>query len=265
MLYYLTVRLKLKKYIKEAEMKKIVILLFLIVNLFSNETQNIKMYTEYGPPYNMKDENGKLQGLSIEILEAMLKQMNSKQSINDVKFRSWAKSYAIAQKKQNTMVFSTIRTKSREKLFKWVGPITTAKIGVIALKSKNIVIKNISDLNKYRIGAVLKDVGETLLLDAGVNKNLIQYVKGEDTINISFNKMQKNRIDMFAYYTDVAFANAKIKGFDIDKYEVIYILKTGYLYFAFNKNTDNKIIQKWQNALDTIKKNGIYKKIHDKY
>jgi len=37
------------------------------------------------------------------------------------------------------MVFSTTRTKARENLFKWVGPISTTTVGVIALKSKNIV------------------------------------------------------------------------------------------------------------------------------
>lgn len=244
-------------------MKNIILLILLFISIFAND--DIKMYTEHYPPYNMKSKQGQLTGSSIEILNAVLKQMNSSQSIKDVKLRSWAKSYAVAQKIKNAMVFSTTRTKSREPLFKWVGPIATATVGVVALKSKKIIINKISDFNKYTTGAVLKDIGEILLLDAGVNKNNIQYVKGEDAINISFNKMKKNRIDMFAYNLNVAFANAKIEGFDIDKYEIVYTLKVGYQYFAFNKNTDDKIIQKWQNALDAIKKDGTYEKIHSKY
>jgi len=244
-------------------MKSVILVVLFFISAVGNDT--INMYTEHYPPYNMSDETGKLKGSSIEVLEAVLTKIHSKQSIEDVKLRSWAKSYMVAQKKKNAMVFSTTRTDSREKLFKWVGPIATARVGVIALKSKHIKINSVADFNKYKVGAVLKDIGELLLLDVGVHKNNIRHVKGEDAINLSFIKMQKNRIDMFAYNLNVAFANAKMQGFDIDKYEVIYTLKVGYQYFAFNKDTDDKIIKKWQNALDAIKEDGTYAKIHSKY
>lgn len=245
-------------------MKKIILLMIFTLSLLANQIDQIKMFTEHYPPYNYKDKNGKLKGMSIEVLNEMLLEMKSTQSIDDVKLRSWAKSYTIAQKVKNAMVFVTTRTKARENLFKWVGPIAKTSIGIIALKENKTQIKELKDLNKYKIGAVLKDVGEMYLLDSGVDKSNIQYVKGEDAINISFNKMRKKRIDMFIYETNVAFMNAKNEGFDINKYEVIYSFDEDYLYFAFNKNTDDKIITKWQNALDTIKKNGIYDKINFK-
>jgi len=246
-------------------MKRIVIVALLSFSLFASQTPEIKIYTEHYPPYNMKSITGKLKGSSVDVLSAVLKEMKSTQTVKDVKLRSWTKSYKIAKKMKNTMVFSTTRTESREKLFKWVGPIATTTVGVLALKSKKVVISKISDFNKYKIGVVLDDVGEGLLLEAKVNKKRFDYVKGEDAINQSFNKLENNEIDMFAYNLNVAFSNANMEGFDIAKYEVVYTLKVGELYFAFNKNTDNKIIQEWQNALDTIKKNGIYKKIQNKY
>lgn len=242
-----------------------VLLLLVSVVLFAQNMPKINMYTEHYPPYNMKNKEGKLEGSSVEVLKAMLLQMKSDQRIEDVKLRSWAKSYIIAQKKKNAMVFSTTRTESREDLFKWVGPIATTTVGIIAPKSKKIKIDKIEDLNNYKVGAVLKDIGEIILLEGGVDKSNIQYVKGEDAINLSFNKMEKNRIDMFAYETNVALSNAKNEGFDPNKYEVIYTLKQGELYFAFNKETEDKVIQRWQEALDKIKKNGTYQKIMAKY
>jgi len=246
-------------------MKKIIIFIFLSVYLFSNENQAIKMFTEHYPPYNMKTITGKLKGSSIEVLDAVLKEMKSKQTVDDVRLRSWTKSYKIAKKFKNAMVFSTTRTDSREKLFKWVGPIATAKVGLVALKNKHINISKVSDFQKYKIGVVQDDIGEALLVEAGVDKRNFNYVKGEKAINISFKNMNSNEIDMFVYNINVAFANAKMEGFDIDKYEVIYVLKVGYQYFAFNKNTDDSVIKKWQDSLDTIKKNGIYSKIQKKY
>lgn len=245
-------------------MKKTALLLFTSLSLFASGSPKVDIYTEHYPPFNLK-ENGKLKGISVDILDAMLKHMKSKQSINDVKLTNWSRAYSVAQKKKNAMVFSTTRTESREKLFKWVGPIIKTTVGVIAPKSKNIKIEKVSDFSNYRIGAVLKDVGELLLLDLGVDKKHIQHVKGNNAINLSFNKMEKNRIDMFSYDINVAFSNAKIEGFNIDKYEVVYKLKEGELYFAFNKNTDDKIINKWQESLDAIKKNGVYDKVLEKY
>ena len=245
-------------------MKKLILLGLLISSLFAASDTTIKIYTEHYPPNNMKI-GGKLTGKSVEVLDAMFKQMNSKQKIEDIKLTNWSRAYSVALKAPNSMVFSTTRTKARENLFKWVGPISTTTVGVIALKGKNIVIKDISDFDNYRIGAVLKDVAEQLLLERGVHKKNIQHLNGKTAIKMSFNKMEKNRIDMFAYNTSIALTDAKMEGFDTNKYEIIYKLTVGELCFAFNKKTDDKIIQKWQDALDTIKKNGLYDKIVKKY
>ena len=245
-------------------MKKTIFIILLLVNLFGNQSDSIKIYTEHYPPHNMK-LSGKLTGYSVDLLAEILKDIKSNQSIKEVKLTNWSRAYSIALKVPNSMVFSTTRTLEREKLFKWVGPISTTSVGVIAPKSKNIIINKMTDFNKYKIGAVLKDVAEQLLLKGNVNKNNIQHVNGENAINLSFTKMEKGRIDMFAYNIDSAFDGAKMEGFDIDKYEVIYKLTIGELYYAFNKKTDDKIIQKWQESLDKIKENGTYDEIMMKY
>ena len=53
--------------------------------------------------------------------------------------------------------------------------------------------------------------------------------------------------------------------FDAKKYEVIKKYKSDTLYFAFNINTDDKIIQQLQKSLDQLKKDGTYQKIKSKY
>ncbi len=235
--------------------------LMVAVNLWAQE---IDIYTENYPPFNMK-ENNKLTGISVDILEEILKKTGSTQTLKDVKLTNWSRAYSIAQKKKNSMVFSTTRTKSRENLFKWVGPITETTIGVLAPKEKHIVINSAAELNRYKIGTVLKDIGELLLLEAGVEKKHIQSVSGENAIELSFNKMKNNRIDMFAYDITVANTNAKKAGIDVDRYENVYSLKKGELYYAFNPETDDKTIEKWQKALEEIKNDGTYKKILNRY
>jgi polar amino acid transport system substrate-binding protein len=163
------------------------------------------------------------------------------------------------------MLFSTTRTKQREPLFKWVGPIIDTQIGIIAPKSKHLKINSIKDLNKYKIGAVINDIGEQLLLADGVKKENIDAISGTNPVVVNFQKMGKGRIDCFAYETNVAMYGAKSYQIDQNDFEVVYILKKGQLYYAFNKKTDDKIIKKYQEALDAIKKNGVYEKILKKY
>ena len=243
-------------------MRRVFIVFFIMISFVF--AQNLKIFTENYPPFNTKTNNV-ITGSSVEVLAEIFKQINSPQTKDEIVLTNWSRAYSTALKKNNAMVFSTSKTKEREPLFKWVGPIGKVKIGLIALKSKKIKIDKVSDLNNYKIGAVLNDVGEQLLLNNGVDKKNIKYVRGEDAINISFRKLEKDRIDMFSFVTKVAFSDARVNGFDTSKYEVIYILKRTELYFAFNINTDDKIINKWQKALDIIKSNGTYEDIMEKY
>jgi len=45
--------------------KNIIIITLFFISIVAND--NIKMYTEHYPPYNMKDQDGKLVGASIEV------------------------------------------------------------------------------------------------------------------------------------------------------------------------------------------------------
>ncbi len=229
-----------------------------------DDSPKITMLTEVYPPYNMEVE-GKLQGITVDILEAMLTILNTGQNREDFILTNWSRAYSMAEKRKNHMVFGTTRTKKRESLFKWVGPITKTTIGIIAPRDKNIVIDKLSDLNQFRIGTVLKDIGEQILLESGIEKKQLYAVSGKNSIELSFKKMQNDRIDLFAYEVNVAIYEAKLKGYNPDDFEVIYTLKEGELYYAFNNATDDRIIEQWQNALDTIKGNGLYQKIIERY
>lgn len=243
-------------------MKKILFTLLLLSSVLISSENNLKIMTENYPPYNM-EKDGQLTGISIDLIKEIFTEIKSQQTEDDIILTSWSRAYHLAEKKKDHMVFSTTRTKARENKFKWVGPITKTSVGIIALK--DIHIEKTSDLNKFRVGAVIRDVGEQLLLDQGVDKKSIYSISGKNPVSLSFKKLQNNRIDMFAYELNVANFIAKQDGLGQDEYKIIHTLTEGELYFAFNINTDDKTIQKWQKALDTIKKSGKLEKILENY
>lgn len=229
--------------------------------LFMDE---LNIITEIYPPYNFRFK-GKLYGISVDIMTSMLKIIGSKQTREDIKLWPWARGYREVLENKNACLFSTTRTEEREKLFKWVGPISPTTISVIALKNKNIEINSINDLKKYRIGVAIDDIGEQLLVSAGIKLEKLNRMGGVDVILQSIKKLNKDRIDLFAYEENAVRWEMKTKGFNYEEYEIVYSLKKGEVFFVLHKGVSDQTIEKLQNVLDKIKENGEYKKILDKY
>jgi polar amino acid transport system substrate-binding protein len=208
--------------------------------------------------------NNRLTGISTEILDLMLQKISPKQTINKVKLKPWATAYKIVLKKNNTMLFSTARIKEREKLFKWVGPIMATSIDLITLKQNNSHIDK-SNLNNFKIGVILKDVGEELLLYNGVKKDNFVYSVGKQSLIDNIHKLLDHKVDIIANNLQVVKYNAKLHNINSDVFKKVFTLQQYDLYFAFNKNIDDKIIDQYQTILNKIKADGLIEKIKAKY
>ncbi|MBU2631115.1 MAG: ABC transporter substrate-binding protein [Proteobacteria bacterium] len=135
--------------------------------VFAAGFPELVIMTEEYAPYNFK-KDGKVQGIAVDMMVEMLKKVGSSQTLDDIQLLPWARGYRNVQEMPNAVLFSTTRTKERENIFKWVCPINTLRTEVIALKSRNIKINSVQELLKYRIGCVRDDVGEQLIVAAGV-------------------------------------------------------------------------------------------------
>ena len=242
----------------------LILILGFSASIFAQSDKNIKFMTENYPPFNFK-ENGKLQGISVDLITTIMKKIEPNFTQERIKLLPWARGYKIVQEDKNTCLFSTARTGAREKMFKWVGPIAPITNVLIAKESRHIKIKSINDLKKYRIGTIIDDVGEQLLNERGIPNSKLDRVGSTDAINISIKKLEGKRIDLFSYDLNVLKWQIKQSGLNPNDYETVYVLKKGNLSFAFNKNTPDKTIHKLQKILDGLKKDGTYQKILDKY
>ncbi len=229
--------------------------------VFAQSIDDLILMTEQYPPYNL-EVDGKPQGIAVDTLVLMLQNVGSKLTRKNIKVLPWARGYKSVQSQPYTCLFSTTRTKERENLFKWVGPVGINKIVLTAKKERNIKINSPEDLKKYRIGVISEDVAEQLLAELGISKYDMDRVP-QTILNIR--KLNVGRIDLWGYGEDVAKWEIKTHGFDPGDYETAYVLKSKELYFAFNKETSDALIQKLQKALDEVKKRGDYQKILDKY
>lgn len=210
---------------------------------------NLTYYTEQLPPYNYI-ENGTLQGISVELLEAITEKMGKKVAREEIKLVPWTEGYQAALSGNNTVLFTTVRNLEREQSFKWAGPIYTYTNVLFARPDQEITIKSPEDLRGYRIGVVVDDIAVQQLLDAGVNKSqLVQ----ETNSSVLVEKLDNGEIDLWAYPEEAGrYFSEQITG-NYYSYKVVYKLQTQDVYYAFSKDVPDSLVQSFQQALDTVK------------
>ncbi len=245
-------------------MLKVILLSYYLLLSINLNADTISMYTENYPPYSM-EINHKAKGFSVDLLDMLLNDIKSKQSKKDIKFVPWVRGYNIVLKNKNSMIFSTVKNKYRENLFKWVGPICSIKDELITQKNKHIKIRNINDLKKYKVGVISGWSTIDTLIDKGFKSKDIVLYYGKDAQKKAFEHMALNNLDIFAFSLISIPYDQSLNKFKQDSYESIYTIKTTDVYFAFNKNTDDKIIKQLQSALNTTKSDDRYNQLYNHY
>jgi polar amino acid transport system substrate-binding protein len=229
--------------------------------------KDLTYITEQFPPYNFQ-KDGRLQGISVDLLEMVWEKMGAGLNRSVIKLLPWAEGYQRALDENNTVLFSTARLPQREQLFKWAGPIGPIRNVLLAKKDRNISITEPADLEKYRIGAIKDDSAVQMLLDKGMKKEDLVL---ESTSKPVIEMLQNGSIDAWAYGDTAGIWLIQESGANASDFKVVYVLGQTDYYYAFNKETPDSIVQSFQQALDYIKNNkdrdGVsdYEKILSKY
>ncbi|MDM8540110.1 ABC transporter substrate-binding protein [Desulfococcaceae bacterium HSG9] len=242
--------------------KKINIIIIVTISLClvalshrSYAVEKVEIITCECPPLSY-ELNGRAEGPSVDIVKHIQKRINTNENI---RVYPWARGYKIVQEQPNVVLFSTTRTKQRENMFKWVGPIVEKRFSFHARKGSTIKINNLKDAKKYLIGVVHDSNNEQFLIYNGFKKLSLVTVENQNLL-----KLQKNRIDL--WYTDTAQSSALMAKYSLEGMaEEIYVVQKSRSYYAFNLKTPDSIVKKWQNALNHLRKTGTVLNILKKY
>lgn len=229
--------------------------------LHAMDFNDLKYYTEEYPPYNYK-EDGKLTGLGVETLKLVWEEMGVKQK--DISLVPWARGYKNLQKESDTVLFSTTRVPEREDIFKWACPIDEGTKDILIGKNDSgYSIESINDLNDYNVGTIREDISEQKLIDKGVDKKALDSVA---RLGLNFKKLEMGRIDFIAYSEKSLMDYIEKADLNKDDYKTYFVLDEARpLCYAFNKNADDKIVQKFQDALSKVVKGDKYKELQEKF
>ncbi len=234
---------------------------FLLVLPSLLHADELKILTEEMPPYNHSDDNREATGFSTVIVKELLERSGLGITDGKIKVYPWARAYLILQKEKNVMLFSTTRSKEREKMFKWVGPIASRTIWFWKLtKRKDINVNSLEDIKQYRVGAVREFASARYMTQLGFNLDLCS------SEEINFKKLLAHRFDILTALELAAAYQMNKQGKSFSQLERLVSLDDRYDYYlAFNISTSDEIINRLQNALEDMKKDGTYRKIKQLY
>ncbi len=233
---------------------------FLVTGAFAGGIEGIRFMTEEYPPFNMSNADGLATGIAVDVLVGMFERLGVSKTAADVEVLPWARGYKEVQEKPNTALFCMTHTQERDPLFTWVGPVAPTRISAFALKSRGLTINSPEEMQDLAAAVIRDDVGDALAQGAGI-KNIDRAATNDQNIK----KLNAGRVDIWIYEESVAQWQIKDFGFNPEDYEVVYVLSSAELDYAFHKDTDTALIEQLQKTLDDMKTDGSYQAILDQY
>ena len=165
-------------------MKYIIVLILLTTVTWA---QYFNIMTEEWKPYQY-EENNIVKGIRTDAVNELLKRLNIKDKI---KIYPWARAYYKIINQENQILFEMTRNAERENLFKWVGPLTSMPYYFFYNTKNPIIINNLNEAKKYKIGVYNEDISHQVLLKYGFENIDISHDN-----NTVIKKLEHERVDL---------------------------------------------------------------------
>lgn len=220
----------------------------------------VTFLTEANPPFNQMQGKA-VGGLSTEVVTEMAKRAGITARFE---LGTWDTMYSRAQADKDTCLYSTARELNRETLFQWVGPIATNSWALYAKQGFTGKIENLKDVARYRIASVVEDAKSQYLREKGATF-LVEALNDEQnppklTIDP---KATGGKVDLWV--TGAYHAKSVAEKVGVKDIKQVYKLRDVDLWLACSPRLTKATVQKLDDALAAMKKDGSFKKIQDKY
>lgn len=221
--------------------------------------KELTILTEEDPPYSFTGKDGKPTGFGVDIVTEIQRRIKGKEY--RVEIYPWSRAYKTILENPNVVVFSMSRTKEREDLFQWVGPIVENDWVLIGKKGSGIKIADLEEAKKLASIGTVRDYAWTSYLRNQGFKNLQEVTVRK--VNVL--KLNLDRLQAFVSADSSYASEIEQNGLNPDDYEILLRFSTVQMYIAHSKATDKKVVERWQSALNDMKKDGTFAKILRKW
>jgi polar amino acid transport system substrate-binding protein len=248
---------------------KILLILALVTVSTCHATEKLRIIGEDSfPPFNyyLTADEQKVRGFTVDLIQLILDDTGIKKD-REITLLPWIRVLKTIENEPNILILDIARKPSREKLYKWVGPISPREIWLYKLKSrKDLQVNSIQDIKNYTVGVMRGSSASEELMQYGFEDGKNLAVVTQEVQNIK--KILKGRIDFITFNRvelawSVYSVSPQVK---LNKFEPAYLLSDKFeYYFALSKEVSDETVVKLQKALDQIKKDGRYRSLWNTY
>ena len=225
-----------------------------LVRAGAQPTVSLNIATEYSPPTSMLSGARVVGSATDKIREAMARAGVS----YTIALLPWKRAYGAALQRPDACVYSTTRTPERESLFKWVGPTDEGEWVLLGRADRKYKLQTLDDARALRIGTYNGDARDEYLRARGF------LVDPAPNDYINQKKLMMNRIDLWAAALRRGSAVLAANGWS-DQIVPVLTFNRIKVYLACNPAVPDHVIEKLNNALEAMLRDGTSRKLNRKY
>lgn len=205
------------------------------------------------PPYSWPDEDGVMQGLTVEIADLLFE---SAGVAKRWRVMPQKRAYNYVKTTPNTCVFPSQRSQEREASYRWVSPILITQYAVFAHQDRSIRVRTLQDMQNYKVVTQLGSGIKEYLVEFGID--VIEVVKPEQAMAM----VSLGRSDLWA--TDIL-SKVHVQSPSKNDFGQQFIFFTSISAMACNRNVPEALIQHLQAHLSDLYKGQKVSKIVQRY
>lgn len=211
----------------------------------------LSFYTETYTPYSYM-EGDTLTGHAVDFVTEGLSRAELTASMELTK---WTRAISLAEKQDNSCVFTTARTEEREPKFQWVGPMYTNAEYLIQRPGTNAEVTSLEGALTKTIGTQTGDYTEAMLRKMGATD--LDLAADQ---NMTLKKLEAGRIDYVIIWGGAAKAAAAS-----GKFEIAFEASRTDFYLACGLGTDPKVVEALNESFASIVADGTRDKLMAAY
>ncbi|MBO1321603.1 substrate-binding periplasmic protein [Acanthopleuribacter pedis] len=217
----------------------------------------IQVYAEDFPPFCYQID-GKVVGIATEMVTELLKRADIPHRI---RIETWKRAYHQTKTEPGHALFSVTRRPQRERDFQWVGPLFADETMVYTVDPSLGPFDELDALRDARsIGVLAGGSTESYLKGLGF-ENLEAH---RDSLTI-YRKLVLGRIQLGTGSAWELRFRATLDNLDISSLRDVWMLNRNEMYLTFHRDTSPELIRRLQQILDTMKQDGTYQALVQKY
>ncbi len=217
----------------------------------------LQIFTEEYPPLSFAAD-GQVTGLATEVVRELLKRTATP---GEIRLVPWQEGYRTVREEPDTALFSTAMTPERKEQFQWVGPIGILETNFYAPRGSGMEILTLEAAKGvHRIATVPGYYSEQLLKQAGF-ANLESCASEAEALK----KLLGGEVQLVVGTNTALPAALQKIGAKPGDVKSVFNLSTDLTYLAFSKATPAKQVERWQQALDAMKRDGTFGKIYARW